>query len=78
MKKYFQICTLTQEKSYFLVSDLKTIISYKKTQKNLLVKLCLSLIFIPLDPDPRTQMNTGLTSLFLILSRFRSIAVKDL
>ena len=44
-----------------LVSDLQNIISYKKSPRNLLVKLYFSLNFIPLDPDPRTQMNADPT-----------------
>ena len=44
---------------FFLGSDLKHLISCEK--KNIFVKLCFSLHFIsdfiPLDPDPRTQMN---------------------
>ena len=38
----------------------------------MLVKLCFSLHFIPLDPDPRTQMNpdpTGSGSASLINTR---------
>ena len=45
------------------------------------VKLCFSLHFIPLDPDPRTQMNadpTGSTSLmlrkFIYLEKDREVA----
>ena len=51
-KKYFQICTLTLELPFFS-SDLKNIISYKKN-----VKLCFSLNFISLDPDPH-HCKTG-------------------
>jgi len=60
-EKYFQICTLNLVISYFfLVLDLKNTISYKK---KILVKLCFSLNFMPLDPDPdpRTQMNADPT-----------------
>ena len=60
----------------FLGSDLKNIISCEK--KILLVKLCFFLHvisdFIPLDPDPRTQINPDphhwfkvVTCLFLLI-----------
>ena len=45
---------------------MKIFISYEKKEQNVLLKLCFSLIFIPLDPDRRTRMNvdpTGSTSL---------------
>ena len=41
-----------------LVLDLKITISYKK---NLLVKLCFSLNFIPLDPDPDPSLLRAVT-----------------
>ena len=41
----------------FLGSDLKNIMSYEKKKKKMLFKLCFSLHIIPLDPDPRTQIN---------------------
>ena len=50
----------------YLGSDFNNIFSYENKPKNVLVQLCFSLHFIPLDPDPRTQMNsdpTGSTSL---------------
>ena len=54
----------------FLGSVLKNIISNEK--KKLLVNLYFSLNFIPLDPDPRAQMNadptgSGSTSRFFEL-----------
>ena len=44
----------------------------QKTPKNLMVKLCFSLYFIPLDPDQRTQMNadpTGSESILLVMTK---------
>ena len=45
-----------------------------------MVKLCFSLSFIPLDPDPRTQMNadptgSGSTSLYRDIDRIREIII---
>ena len=45
----------------FLDIDFQTYNLLKKTSTTLLVKLCLSLHFIPLDPDPQTQMNADPT-----------------
>ena len=47
------------EISYFFSFRVENILLEFPTKppKTLLVKLCFSLNFIPLDPDPRTQMN---------------------
>ena len=56
-KIFFQICTWTSDISCIFSFRLKkNIIFYENNPKTLLVELCFSLHFIPLDPDPRTQM----------------------
>ena len=46
-----------RDKLLFFISRLEKYNFLHKKPKNVLVKLCFSLNFIPLDPDPRTQLN---------------------